>query len=267
MPRDAFLPQSSATQEGHAAGGAPADALATPWQEYRNGAMTSRRSWFPDILPVAILVTFVPSSALIGAVLLADHFGKVDVAHVTKDLAAVANLPPYFGMMSLVGILLWCGAAALCFLTVMVLDRISPEAAEKPFLLFAGLLTTMLLLDDAFMIHEWVAPRYLGVSNEVVFAVYGAVLIAMLFKFRAVILRGDYKLLLTSLVLLAASVAVDKLHDYHLLERAGVASEGLRYAAEDALKLLGIAGWLSFFLCTCYRSLVGAREIGRDADG
>ena len=105
-------------------------------------------------------------------------------------------------------------------------------------MLFAGMLTGMLAVDDMLLIHENVIPRNTPLPEEVLLGVYGVATLALLFWFRDTILGSENVLLLIAFGLLAASVFVDQLH----LSNTYVA------VLEDGPKFVGIACWAAYFL-------------------
>lgn len=208
------------------------------------------------------IYAYCPALVLLSVVVLLSSKTNVPIATFTRDVTAVVNAPFYTGALSQVGILLWCASASVCLLTAIVLHRVSYNWNTKAFICCVGLLTAVLMLDDAFQIHERIAPRYLDLSSKVLFILYGAITMAVLVTFRHLILRTDYILLGISLGFLAASVAFDTIHDYGLFSLLGVKSEGVKYLLEDGFKLLGIVGWCAYCARTCLVALVNTDRVG-----
>jgi hypothetical protein len=118
----------------------------------------------------------------------------------------------------------------------------------------AGLLTTLLLLDDFFLIHEEIAPLYLGLSSHFFALFYALSLVLFLYVFKHIILQSNFILLLLSILFLGASVLFDVLNDARLLKSI-IPASGIRKLLEDGCKLLGIVGWLSYFSGICFAHL------------
>jgi hypothetical protein len=57
----------------------------------------------------------------------------------------------------------------------------------RPFLFWSGLITSMLLLDDFFLVHDALIPRYLGLSEKLIFLSYGMVTAWYLLRFRVAV--------------------------------------------------------------------------------
>jgi hypothetical protein len=144
----------------------------------------------------------------------------------------------YAGFVSNVGILIGCAAAVSCFLVAYILrTRYDAAGGSVRFLLAGGALTTLLLADDIFMLHEYVVPELVGGGEKVFLAAYLAAGSAFLLVYRAQLLRTDLILFAAAIALFATSVAADKLLDHvHLVE--------------DGAKLLGLVTWTAYFAFT-----------------
>jgi hypothetical protein len=178
-----------------------------------------------------------------------------------RDTTVVARVPFYFGAISNIGILLWCATASMCLLTSGVLHRVSTRSKDKLFFLGAALITSVLMIDDLFLVHEALGPLYLALPSDAFFVSYGVLALAFFLYYYRFILHTDYILLLLGMVFLAGSVVLDLLADNNLL--LSIMSTGVQYFLEDGFKLLGIAGWFSYFGGECFRRLV--RQDGRES--
>ena len=206
-------------------------------------------------LGVALAFVYLPIALVLASTGL---FVMATDAHITffmDDAKAVYNIPFHAGALSSIGILLWCATTTVALFTWIVLSRTAPESERRPFLLSAGLLTSILMLDDLLLLHERFAPRSLGLSDDLLYLLYAVLAGAMLLYYRHVIYRSAYALLLLSGALLAGSLAFEVLHGYDLL-LSGAGSRGLQQFLEDGCKLLGVAGWFSYLGWTSYTSLV-----------
>ncbi len=201
------------------------------------------------------MFSYVPALLLLFVAGVTGLETGIPVDHFLRDTTAVAHVPFYTGALSNIGIFLWCAAASVCFLTSSVLHTVARSSKAAPFFLSAGFLTLVLMLDDAFLVHEVVAPDYLGVADNVVFIIYGVMVATFFLRHKSFIYGSDYALLFMCLGFFAASVATDKLHDFGLLSLWGVRSQGVQFFLEDGFKLLGIAGWLGYFALSGYAQL------------
>lgn len=159
----------------------------------------------------------------------------IPVAHLLKDPGALRPGPWYLGAVSYVGILLWCAAATVC-LFARKLVRDAERAELRRFLLGSALLTSLLGLDDLFMLHDSVAPEYFGVSEKLVVLAYGLAAVAYVVRFRRTVLRTEYFLLLLAGGFFALSVGIDALD----------VDDSRFLLVEDGAKLAGITAWLSY---------------------
>ncbi len=175
---------------------------------------------------------------------------QVNIDTMTRDVAVIANIHPLFGILSNLGVLLWCVAASICGFAAIILRDIKPRDPFW-FLLSSALLSGYLLLDDFFLFHENLAPRYLGLSEKFVFATLGIAVSAYLIAFRWIILRTNFSTLLLSLGFLTTSVVIDVILEPWL----GQLGHWM-FLFEDGAKWLGIAFWSSYYVDTAHRLLV-----------
>ncbi|HEU5136304.1 MAG TPA: hypothetical protein VFU13_14225 [Steroidobacteraceae bacterium] len=192
----------------------------------------------------ALLVLYLAIAAFLFLVAIAGLHPQIAVSSLTRDMAAIANVHPLTGVVSNVGILLWCAAAAICFFSSSLLRRQGAQP-EARFLMWAGLMTTGLLVDDFFLFHEYLAPVHLGFNEKAVHASYVCVTVAYLLSHRHLILETNYRLLAAALVLFAGSI---------LLDVAG--GHGWWVLAEDGCKLFGISTWFAYHAATARHWLV-----------
>jgi hypothetical protein len=181
-----------------------------------------------------LLLLYAPILALLFMATIAAYFWHIPLSRLTRDTASIAGVHPLTGVVSNVGILLWCATAVICLFSRSLL-RQQGLHAEARFLLWGGLMTLVLLVDDFFMIHEYIAPVHFHVNETLVLASYACGAGAYLLKFRRLILAANYQLLAAAMVLFTASMAVD-IAD----------GQGWWRLGEDGCKILGIASWLGY---------------------
>lgn len=175
------------------------------------------------------------------------------IAEFTRDPAALMDRSPLVGCLSTLGIFLWTSGAAVALFTASVLPH-----GQRPRGLLATLaaLTALLLVDDVFMLHEYLGPRHLGLPEEVFLGFYAAIgLTTLLFFHRSWLLMPIGAFLGASL-LLGGSVAADLL----ITDSFQSANPNLSFFIEDGLKLLGIVGWTTALVWSSARSLTSARS-------
>ncbi len=198
-----------------------------------------------------LLITLIPSILILVAMATVSVLFQVSMGAMTRDVTAIANIHPLSGILSNLGVLLWCAAASICAFAAMTLRNVKPRDTFW-FLLSSALLSAYLLFDDFFQFHERLASRYLGLNEKVVFAALGVVVSAYLIAFRRVILRTNVGVLLLALGFLATSVVIDSILESWLSRQIGHWS----YLFEDGAKWLGIASWCSYYVHTSHQLLV-----------
>ena len=197
------------------------------------------------VIPAIYLFSILLLVAIAGASL----YTQLPVERFTKDITSIAGLHPTSGILSSLGVLTWCITASICFFAAIFLYKMR-RYQEYSLLFNTGLLTTYLTLDDAFLIHERLAPDILRIDEKVVYAILLAVVLFYLKSFWRTILRTRYTLFLASLILLGSSVALDTLPWFEELQR------DLQFLLEDGLKWLGIVSWCIYFVKTSFNYVV-----------
>lgn len=205
-------------------------------------ASTQRRA-----LARTALYALLPSCLLVAGLLVATWWKGLPFGLVSSDPVTTADLPFYAGLLSNVGVLLWCATSAIAIFVGTMLRTDARHRSMATFLLLSGLFTTMLLADDFFLVHEVVFPYYLGMPQRLLVGSYALLAIAWLAGFARVIARTNFSVLLLSLCFLGISAAVDQFSHLHV-------------AWEDGPKLLGIASWCAYFVQTSFDALHDARR-------
>jgi hypothetical protein len=191
------------------------------------------------LLPLAICLG--AAAFMIGGAFLIQLVTDAPMAVLTRDPAATFEVPPYVGFLSNATMLVWSAAATICLFGAAM----TPSAhAFRSCLLFAGLLTVTLMLDDMYMGHEKLAPVYLGIPEKVVFLVYAIAAFYWLIRYRDVILATDYRLLVLAFIFLGASLGID------VLDSRGWFPIDDPYLLEDGAKIAGVIFWLAYFVQT-----------------
>lgn len=158
----------------------------------------------------------------------------------------IENGKPYFGFLSYIGILLWCSTAAVCLFSSLILKKYNSESEWIKFLLASGLITTMMLVDDLFLFHEYI-PNYIPINEKIIFSIYGVIILIFLIRFRKKIINNTKFLsLIVSFIFFVLSMIVDVFHDDKL---------AYHYSFEDGFKLLGIVSWFIYFTGISFKGL------------
>lgn len=178
---------------------------------------------------------------LLGLLFVLKAWRGMPTEQLTRDPNALFDAPLYVGFLSQAGIFFWAAAAALCFFTALLIARDDLQKEERYFLVSSGLLTLMLGLDDVFLLHEQFFP-FIGIPENVVYAVYGGITLLLLIRFHSLILHTQFPLLAAALALFGISMSLDCLQ-----------LEGLDiFLFEDGAKLVGILCWLAYFSHATY---------------
>lgn len=208
--------------------------------EAAGGARADRRRGGQH-LATTLTVWYGPPLALIVFIAWVSVQTKVPVSDFTRDPTAVLQASPFVGLLSNLGVLLWCTATAVCLFCAAVLRCQSLREEAPRFFLAAGLLTLLLLVDDLFRLHDFILPTYGGLAQEAFYLSYGGLAGLYLIRFRVVLLKTDFPLLVAALGLLGSSVLLDVLPETLL---------PWHFLVEDGLKLLGIVGWAGYWAST-----------------
>jgi hypothetical protein len=196
-----------------------------------------------------VIWLYIPAVACLLVTALVSYFGEIPIAHLTRDPSAITESSPLHGILSNIGVLLWCAAASICYFSCKLIRSARGTNEIFRFLFFGGTLTVILLLDDFFMLHDWFFPEYLNVYEKKVFAVYGILLLAYFVRFRRMIMETNFVLLLLALVFFALSILIDRLPQSFL---------PMHHIFEDGAKFLGIISWLGYFFNVSYASVNAA---------
>lgn len=191
------------------------------------------------------LLYFLPL-LLLCAVIFASLQLSIPIGMFTRDPAYIANFSPLIGVTSNIGVLLWSASATVCLFSWTILRHRLNKLWFATFLLSSGLITTLLLLDDFFMLHEYIFPHYLGINEKIVIVGYVGLILFWLITFKKCIFKTEYFILAIALGFFGMSLFIDVFQDY-----VQIVLGSWRILFEDGFKLLGIVGWLGYFIRCC----------------
>ena len=184
--------------------------------------------YLPTLLTVAIALLLLPSD--------------LPASFLTRDPASIAGKPAFFGLFSNIGVLLWCSTAAICLFSAAILKSTAKHRKASILFFACGCFTALLMLDDLFLFHERLYPRFLF-GETVAYSLYAVILVFMLLRFRSLIANTDFILLSLALALLGLSVTLD------------ILLEADPYLLEAGSKFLGIASWFAYWTRCCWQEL------------
>jgi hypothetical protein len=190
---------------------------------------------------------YIPPLLFLAAIALGALLKNKQIGTYTRDPSVTAQISPYVGIVSNAGALVWTMGASICLFTGLIFylkkPKISQEKRISQFFMFAGSLTTLLLFDDFFLLHDHTFLYVYYIDEKIIYSVYLALLITLLIKFKSYVLTTTYVLLLTSFSFFSLSILIDLIQP--LIE--SVIGENLRILLEDGAKLMGIVGWSAYF--------------------
>lgn len=173
---------------------------------------------------------------LIGLAYMFSIMLHVPIEHFSADPAMTYQAHPFTGFLSNIGVLIWAFTATICLFSYVVIIH-NEKNTHSNYLLFAGLLTFFLCLDDLFMLHEGIFPWHLRIPQTVVYVIYLILFGSFFLYYFKHIVTGEYIILLIALLFLGASAVGDFV----------LPQEGLCYFIEDTLKLFGIGTWFAYY--------------------
>lgn len=170
---------------------------------------------------------------------------------LSRDLFRVTAAASYTALLSNLGVALWLATGTIALFAAAALKHRPWEA--RP-LLWAGLLSLWLCLDDFLMLHETLGRRF-GVTTSLLVVIEGIAGIAWLIGCRRWLVRTEWRLLLIAGAAWAVSLAIDFIHDELPARVTSGVPEVLIYFAEDTPKLIGIAVWAWFVASEALRAV------------
>ena len=197
-----------------------------------------------------LAMLYAPALAVLALAALVSVYAAIPIGFFVRDPAVTLGGHPLTGAQSHLGVLVWCAAAAACLVSSASLRRTQIDKERASFLLWFGVITAALLLDDLFLFHENLAHRYLRLNEETIFAAYGLGVAVCAARFRRTIRRSPYPLLLLALVFLGVSLSIDFFQDRW--------QSPWRVGFEDGFKFLGIVSWSGYLILTCVHTMSAA---------
>ncbi|GAB4544162.1 MAG: hypothetical protein Tsb0014_38140 [Pleurocapsa sp.] len=189
------------------------------------------------IYPVVLLI-YLPTILVLLLIGFISWQTDIPIMDFTRDPLSIVDAPVYLGFLSNIGILFWAAGATICFFAAAIINQIKHKTINFYFLLFAGVITTILLIDDFFLLHEEVFPKYFDLAESQAFLIYLLLVLAYLVFFRNKIASTDFLLLGLSLFSFASSAIADEIFVAHFRGK---------FLIEDGCKLLGILTWTAYF--------------------
>lgn len=210
-------------------------------------------------LPVFAAI-YAPAFAILLLTALASIFGEIQPAFFCRDAMATLEAHPLTGVQSNIGVLIWCATAAVCLFSHGILRYdCGAGGGESSFFLCSGLFTALLAIDDLFLVHEDLLHRYLGswAYGKALYVVYGLFMVWYVVRFRSMLARSEYGLLVVALLVFGAALAIDYFDD--------IWGSPWRIFWEDGFKLTGIMTWCGYLTRVCFQAI--GKRLGREVRG
>jgi len=189
---------------------------------------------------------YLPAILLYALIAFISHRTGIPAGTFTRDPAQILDAPFYIGFLSNLGFLVWCAGAVAAIFASVLLPRLPSNAETRRFLLWAGLLTLVLCLDDLIMIHDTIAPHIFHLRDQVVYLAYVFGALAFVLRFRRQLLASDRGLLLLAAAFFATSMVLDQWHAFQVIFGRVIFHEN--HLLEDGAKGLGQVTWMAYLL-------------------
>ncbi|WP_194004996.1 hypothetical protein [aff. Roholtiella sp. LEGE 12411] len=212
-------------------------------------------------LPSIIVKVVLPTIIFLIVTQIIVKIQGIPFYQLVVDPNEIAKLPPYTGMISMLGILFWCASAATSIFSSFLIQKKGGLKSKKwsRFLLFSGCITLVILFDDLFQIHEYYFRPFVDLSTfqnpspiknlfeAIFFAMYAIAIFIYLFKFKSLFKKTNYNILILSLLFFVVSTIVDIATPEKMF---------LHSTLEEGFKFLGIVTWFSYFIDCCYEQIL-----------
>jgi len=98
---------------------------------------------------------------LVFAFLIGNKY-NIPLEQITGDPAVIFSAHPFTGIISNIGVLLWCATTSICLFSGLFLLSFENKK-EAVFLISSGVFSFILLIDDFFMFHDYI---FLNSANQ-----------------------------------------------------------------------------------------------------
>ena len=206
-----------------------------------------------------LVAAILPATAIVVVAAVATRILDIPIQDAMGDPLARLGAHPLLGFVSNLGILLWAAAAGACLVGALGLrhERDADRVEQRTFFAASAALTTLLVLDDMFQLHEDLVPSLLGRGQTFILLGYVVLVGVYLWRFRRLLATTEWALLAAAGAGFAISIGMDvlPLALSYLPGGLGIDTESapfefVEHLLEDGAKLVGIALWLAFYLRT-----------------
>ncbi len=163
-------------------------------------------------------------------------WGGIGFDELTRDPISFLGGSIYTGILSQFGILMWAAVSSICIFGSYSLPKSAKNRRIKNFLFTSGLITFVLGIDDAFLLHEK-SSTYFGFSEKLIFLFYILCIYIYIYKFYDFIASTEYILLIIACTCFFISIFLDVIEPHSINS----------YLFEDGAKLTGIISFLVYY--------------------
>jgi hypothetical protein len=203
------------------------------------------------------LAIYAPTVALLALVGMVARPIGVEPGVFLRDPAHIAHVPFYTGIISNLGIAVWCAGAVMALFAAAALPKTPDRREDRRFLLWSGLLTLYLMVDDLAMLHDDVYRNLFHIYEQVVFLVYLPIAAIYLTRFRRQLFGPHVALVVLTGAFTILSLTMDQWH--MLLTVFGRIIVPENQLVEKGAKLLSMVSWMAFLARTA-ADAVGTRD-------
>ena len=139
--------------------------------------------------------------------MIANNF-SIPYKEITGDPNLIFEAHPFIGIISNFGVLLWCSSTVILLFSYLLLFKIGSRMALN-FLVFSCLITMLLLIDDLFMLHDYLLYS-IGLNQNYMYGLYSLLFILYVIKLGTYLIHTKHKtFLVLAFLFLGSSVGLD----------------------------------------------------------
>jgi hypothetical protein len=164
-----------------------------------------------------------------------SKLSNIPFSNFSNNVYSEFGIPFYQGVINKFGIIFWTFTVTICFFVYLVTRSTTIKNEElKIFILISGILFTILLLDDFFLLHGYLIPRLLKVPQNIVLITYAIISLFFIIFYRKLILITNFYFLIIGFICLGLSAGIDVLSHFRIIHLQ------FRYIFDDGFKFIGI---------------------------
>lgn len=211
----------------------------------------------PRLPPIVVLVgCAIGIAAVLAAAVIGSEVLEKPVYVFLEEPTQDGPDPWYSGVVSTAGALLWWSAATVSYVTAWIAR--ASRAPGAGFWLGMAVLSTVLSLDDLFLLHEYVFPTHFHVPERVTASTYALTVVVLAIVYRSYVRTLPWQLGVTALAFFGVSLVIDDAYP-----------GGERWqqilVLEEGAKLAGIAMWTLFVVWASLSVLLDSTRRGQSA--